>query len=212
MQYMINLLKDSEQRYEGPVSTRFLVFAGAGFVMVAVSLLIAYVIFLGLVLHANLERSRQTWRNMEPRYNELTELENSFQLASRMEEELRGWERSRTEWHRILLHIQREIPSSIQLVKLEGRDRIEKPAQPQKGESMPDPVSRLQLFLTGRVTGPAGEEEVTRFIRSLLEPTDEQAPSFRTASLVSIQRDRRETTQIVNLFDLDIAGYPRDIQ
>ena len=212
MRYTIDLLKESERRYEGPVSTRFLLVTGAGFGLSVIALVVAYFIFQGMIIRAQLERYRASWEQMEPRYIEITALRDMVQEAERIRQELEGWVRSGESWHRILLHIQREIPPSIQLVRLDGRDPVEAPTRPQRGEATPDPVRRTQILLSGRVVGAGGEGQVTRFIRALLDTDDEKAPSFRTASLVSMQRDRREPDRMVNIFDIDITGHPRSLQ
>ncbi len=212
MRYTIDLLKEGERRYEGPVSTRFLLVTGAGFGLSVIALVVAYCIFQGMVIRAQLERYRASWDQMEPRYIELTALRNTVQKAERIREEIEGWGRSGESWHRILLHIQREIPPSIQITRLAGRDPVEFPTRPQRGEPIPDPVRRTQILLSGRVVGAGGEEQVTLFIRALLDTADEKAPSFRTVSLVSMQRERRETDRMVNIFDIDITGHPRPLQ
>lgn len=212
MMYAIDMLKESERRYEGPVSTRFLVFTGIGAGLTALGLVAAYFLFVSLALRTSLERSQRTWQQLEPRYRELSALQQTLRDVERSAEEIEGWSRSGEQWSRKLLHLQRLMPPSIQLVRLEARDQIELPARPQPGQPMPDPIRRAHIYITGRITGAAGEDEITRLIDALLQPADPDAPRFRNAGLVAMQRDRREREAIVNLFDVDISGYPREIK
>ena len=210
--YTLDMLREHERRYEGPVSMRFLAGVGMGAVAAALLLVMAYFLLVESMLLGERTRLQATWDDMQTRYAATRALQQQLAAAERYAEEIDGWERSRSPADRVLLHLQREIPASVQLVRLEWRDAIEPPPRAADRGTEGDPMRRLSVFLSGRVTGAAGEDTVTRLIRRLQEPDDPDAPVFRTATLVSLQRDGRIANDHVSVFDLDIAGFPREIK
>ncbi len=211
--YRIDLLKDSERRHEGLVSPRFLVKTGVFLVFGILLLALAYLVVTESMLRGDRTNLEATLQTLEPRHRAVREWQRTHEALQAYADEIDGWRQSVGDAPRLLLHLQREMPGSAQLLRLEYRDEIEAPARAARSDDdPPPPARRTRLVLSGRVLDAAGEDVVSDLIARLQAPGDPDAPAFRSVTLVSLQRDRRATGAEVSAFDLDASGFPREIR
>lgn len=199
MNLRVNLLKEAEQRYQGPVSIRFLLRTGG------IGLGVLLLIFVALSMHGqfmlkrNLKAAKEEWVRLGPRYDEITKRQALLANYKGLLDELNAWGPTNAHMHEMLLELQKTVPESVQLLQLNiGADWVFiKPEQPKakppppKGEH-PDPKAKkekpppkvalaaqpgrqAQLRITGRVEGELADEIVVQFMKAL-----HKAPGFST--------------------------------
>jgi hypothetical protein len=116
MNLQVNLLKKTEQRYQGIVSMKVMVLGSIG-VLTGITVLVLMLAGISKVtLKTNLDRARREWERLDPqaalvRQAEAAATSNRTTLAG-----LEGWSQgSRTATATLLRAVQREIPERMQL-------------------------------------------------------------------------------------------------
>lgn len=160
----VNLLKKSEQRYQGMVSRRFVLVS-----MVATPiLLIAALSGIKLVqytgVQSELKASREIWKTLEPKLALFNEekmgLADHRQILSLFE----GWRASQAPVIELLEGIQDSVPDNIQFTRLSLRSDFTRALY----ETADDMALNYKLVIEGLSQGDMAESDVIHLQRELL--------------------------------------------
>lgn len=222
MKLRVNLLKEGETRYQGPVSLRFLVRAGGGTIIAIIVLVVGIAIQRQVMLTRNLKWSQAEWQRIGPRYEEIKKKQTLLTNYKGLLEELQQWGYTNTSWHEMLLELQKNVPESVQLSRLQVDGAwtfIKPPAVPPKeGSTAPPrelpstPARQITLTVAGKVTGELADEVVVRFTKSL-----EKSPGFDTLfDTMKLQRLFRDSGDAkrtdVRQFEIEGQSKARKLQ
>ncbi len=197
----VNLLKKTEQRYQGAVSHRFMLVT----LVVAPILLIAVLSGIKLIqyvgVQSSLKSSREIWERLEPRLNLYKEEQRSRASSKQALELFTGWQGTQVSLASLLVEIQATVPSSIQLKRLAIRSEQKtsvygKPA---------DFVLDYTLMLQGVAEGDRAEDAVIDLRKALLE-SDNMDSTFESVKLASMQKRAGKEGQSMREFILEGSG------
>ena len=215
MKLRVNLLKEGETRYQGPVSIRFLARAGGGTIIAIVLLVVGIAVQRQIMLTRNLKWSQAEWERIGPRYDEIKKKQALLANYKNLLEELQQWGYTNTDWHLMLLELQKDVPESVQLSRLQidGSWTFIKPpaAPPKEGSTAPPrempsaPARLIRLTIAGKVTGELADEVVVRFTKSL-----EKSKGFDTLfDTMKLQRLFRDSSDAANR-QFEIEGQSKE--
>jgi hypothetical protein len=180
MSLRVDLLRDSERRYQGPVSVRFAV-ATAGLTVGAILFLAgAILVYRQISLSSDLKWARREWEKIKPRHEEILRTEKEVAADQAFLTELDAWAQTRINWNEVLGEFQKTVPSNVQLTRLEVRGDWEflKAASPppaeseaedakKKPEPPPIPMRMFKMEVGGRASGQLADEDVVRFANEI---------------------------------------------
>jgi hypothetical protein len=194
----VNLLKKSEQRYQGAVSRRFLAVS----LVVAPVLIIAVLSGIKLVQYAGvqseLKSSRLLWDSLEPRL-ELFKDENRGLSANRtMLDLFEGWKNSQGSFVQLLDDIQSTVPDDIQFTRLSVRGLPTATVY----AATNDMAIAYELVIEGISTGERAENEVINLRRELLE-CEQIGSTFSSLKLAALRKSSRGASQNSREFRLE---------
>jgi hypothetical protein len=227
MSLRIDLMREDEHRYQGPVSRKFIGVAIGAF-LGAILLLV-----LGLILQRNastrreLAQAENDWSTLGPRYAEARVKRASFSMCQSYQAELKQWADTRMDWAARLDELQTLIPDSIQLTRIgvrcewsvikapaatvaasekaEGAEK--KPAPPPDGV----PARRYQLSISGRAAGESGGDLALGIVTKLkLVPG--YGTNFETIKLQNVLRDSVANDQADRSFSIEGVTTPRKLE
>ncbi len=197
----VNLLKKSEQRYQGAVSRRFML----------VTLVVAPILFIALLsgikliqyagIRSSLKSSREIWERLEPRLNLYKEEQRSRVSCKQALELFKGWQGTQVSLSSLLAEIQATVPASIQLKRLAIRSEQKtsvygKPA---------DFVLDYTLMLQGVAEGDRAEDAVIGLRKDLIEPSY-MGSVFESVRLASMSKRAGKDGQSMREFTLEGSG------
>ena len=222
MKLRVNLLKDGETRYQGPVSIRFLARAGGGTIIAVVLLVVAIAIQRQIILRRNLKWSQGEWERIGPRYEEIKKKQSLLANYKDLLDELQQWGYTNTHWNEMLLELQKNVPDAVQVGKLQidgSWTFIKPPAPPPKPGSTepprelpPIPARQIRLVLSGRVTGELADEVIVQFTKNLEKAHGFDA-LFDSIKLQRLFRDTADPTKgSMRLFEIEGQSEPRKMQ
>ncbi|MFH0908877.1 MAG: hypothetical protein V1929_08950 [bacterium] len=222
MKLRVNLLKDGEARYQGPVSLRFLARVGGGTIIASLLLVVAIAVQRQIMLSRNLKWSQAEWARIGPRYEEIKKKQALLANYKDLLEELQQWGYTNTHWNEMLLELQKNVPDSVQLNRLQVDGSwtfIKPPTPPQKaGSTEPRrelpaiPGRQIKLAIAGRVTGDLADEVVVRFTKNLEKARGFDA-LFDTMKLQRLFRDASDPTKTAaRQFEIEGQSESRKLQ
>jgi hypothetical protein len=217
MKLRVDLLKDTERRYQGPVSMRFMIRAGG------VTLALVLFVFGGLaiqrqvMLRYRLKSATEEWARLGPRYEEITKRQAVVSSYKGLLDELNGWGMTNSHWYDMLLELQKTVPPNVQLSKLnvdggwefikpekkkeppkkEGAKLEEKPAAKEVIVQV-TPARSIRLSIGGRVQGELADEIVVQFTKSLEKSKgfDTYFDTMELEKLFRVEEGGRESSGI----------------
>jgi hypothetical protein len=196
---IVNLLRKNEQRYQGAVSRRFTLISAVvtPILMIAVLSGVKLVQYNGV--QADLERSQEIWKNLEPRLALYTEESRGLKTNKKVIELLEGWRESRLSFSDMLGEIQEVVPRNIQFTRFLMKANI-------AGDRYQAPEAMRQIFtmqIDGNALGERAEESVWRFHKDLLviKKVEEM---FETVELADIRK--RSSSDGTNVSEFRILG------
>lgn len=235
----VNLLKLSEQRYQGPVSQRFLLRTLGITIGCALLLWGAYRVVLSVDTRVRLRTNKETWAKVEPRYQRLLSAQADLARDRALLQELAGWKNARQEKHALLSEIQELVPPTVQFTRLtlrgdvflakrkaakEPAPAVAAPARKVRGKAASTKVAtnkveeisiaarRFSLSISGLATGDRAEEAVVRLERALQE-SPALGTLFESVRLMSVTRTGSSEEQDVGCrFDLECVARPWTIE
>ena len=210
MNIRIDLLRDSDRRYQGPVSKLFIMITSAVTVVIALVAMDMYYMFDVSLLERNIQTAQGVADEIQPRYKELGELQASSVKQSKVIDELEGWKNNRIAWHPILVEIRTLTPDTIQLIRVENRDLLLEEKIKKDGVNVKVPYQEFKLHVSGKAYGDDGESTVVNFVQAFSD-SDVLRTSIKAATLQSVRRDQKDDT-VSRLFDIDASGFKRILE
>lgn len=190
----VNLLKKSEQRYQGTVSRRFILIS----VVVTPILLIAVFSAIKMVqytgVQSDLKAKRAIWENIEPQLALFNEKNQSLTINRKVLDLFEGWEQSQLPMAEILNGVQQIVPGNIQLMRLSVRGAIDGSVY----ETPQDMELDYSMQVEGQAQGERAETDVWQFLTDLNDNAtiSSQFATIRLAgSMRQIQRSNGESAR-----------------
>jgi hypothetical protein len=160
----VNLLKKSEQRYQGAVSRRF----------ITISIVVTPILFVALLsgiklvqytgVQSDLKASREIWINLEPKLALFNEENRSLAANRQILALFDGWRDSQLPIVELMDEVQDAVPANVQFTRFMLRSKVE-PGTYLSPEEM---QLRFALQIDGISQGERAEEEVWKFHKDLL--------------------------------------------
>ncbi len=199
MSLRVNLLKEEEYRYQGPVSLRFALLASGGLILAILLLAGATLLQRRLSLKHSINEAQEEWTRIEGRYGQVTAKQKLLNNNNALLNELKPWADSRPNWSLLLPALQRRVPASAQLTRLSIRSdwiflKPEIPPTPDsatKATATPPPPAtparKFTITAEGRILGERSEDVVLAFVKEL---RDDPAfsPYVQSMNLMRFQR------------------------
>ncbi len=179
----VNLMKKSEQRYQGVVSMRF-IYIG---VIVTPVLFIAILSGIKLAQHrevqSELQASRALWADVGPRFKLFKAEQRSLSSNRKVLKLMEGWTNSQVSFVGMLTDIQETVPQNIQFTRLSIRAQAEASVY-----TDPEKISMDYTLLVGGVSqGQRAEDEVISLRKDLLG-TEAVSSVFESIKLASMRK------------------------
>jgi Tfp pilus assembly protein PilN len=185
MNIQINLIRLSEQRSASVVSLK----AAGMMVAILVPLILILLIIQARLSVAeqksHLELLESRWSTVSQQRRTAQALENELKGRRASLEELRGWSRSRPEWHQWLEAIQTVVPPEIQFRALQSRQTL----QLEGGKI----VRATSVTISGLSVGSEAEMRVEAMRRELV--TEVLAEEVQAARVTAFREDVRPGAQ-----------------
>ncbi len=197
----VNLLRKSEQRYQGAVSRRFITIS----VVITPILLIAVLSGIKLVqysgVQSDLKANREIWAKLEPKLALFNEENRSLMANRKVLALFKGWRDSQLPMLDIMEDVQDIVPLNVQFGRFVLRGNI----VPEVYEKAADMKLDFTFQVEGTATGERAEENVWKFHKDLLA-TASIHDAFDTVDL-SDMRKRRSAGED-NVREFRITGTP----
>lgn len=197
----VNLLKKSEQRYQGAVSRRFIMVSIVVTPILAIAVLSAVKLLQYTSVQSSLKSGKELWVELEPRF-ELYKKEQRCRGANQHALELlEGWKDSKIPFTGLLTEIQTAIPASVQLTRLalRGESNATTYAAPE------DFGLKHSLIVQGAAYGDRAEETVLGLRSDLLE-TERMGATFASVELAYMRKRAGGEGQSAQEFSLEGSG------
>lgn len=195
----VNLLKKSEQRYQGAVSRRFILVSA----VVSPILLIAVLSGIKLVqyggIQSDLKANREIWKSLEPKLQLFNKQNQSLQANKQILSLFEGWQESQLPLVDMMGQVQDVVPYNVQFTRFSLRGEI----SPGTYETPEQMALDYKMLIEGIAQGERAEEDVWRFHRELLDSTT-VAASFDTVDLADMRKQRSGSG--VNVREFRIVG------
>jgi hypothetical protein len=160
----VNLLKKSEQRYQGAVSRRFVL------VSIVATPILLIAVFSGIKLiqytgvQSELKASREIWKTLEPKLQLFNEKKKGLADHRQILSLFDGWQASQAPVLDLLGGIQDSVPDNLQFTRLSLRSDLTRSVY----ENNDDMALNYKLVIEGLSRGDMAESDVIRLQRELL--------------------------------------------
>jgi Tfp pilus assembly protein PilN len=191
----VNLLRKSEQRYQGAVSRRFITISAVltPILLVAVLSGIKLVQYTGV--QSDLKASQEIWSKLEPKLTLFNEENRSLAANRQVLTLFEGWQGSQLPMVDLLNEIQNIVPGNVQFTRLLLRGEV----GPGTYETAEDMKLGFSLRIEGISQGERAEENVWRFHKDLLS-TAEIRQAFDSVDLSDMRARRSQGGDAVREF------------
>lgn len=179
----VNLLKKSEERYQGAVSRRFML----------VSIVVTPILFIAILsggkliqyggVQADLGASREIWKTLEPRLAVSRDQQRGLKANRQAIELINGWQGSQVSMEGLLLDIQKTIPENVQLTRISIRGKVNASVYRDVDELGLD----YSLVLQGMSQGAQAEDAVIHLRKDLLT-REHLSATFDSLKLISMRK------------------------
>ncbi len=194
----VNLLKKSEQRYQGVVSRRFLLVC----IVVTPILFITSLSGIKLVqytsVQSSLKSSRELWVGLEPRLEQYKDERRSLVANQRALELIAGWQGTQVPISELLTEIQGSVPATVQLTRLSIRSELGTSVYAKPTDFSKD----YTLMVQGGAQGEQAEDVVIALLKDLLK-TERMGTVFKSVKLGSMRKRVGRDGQTTQVFHLD---------
>lgn len=208
----IDLLNDSERRYQGPVSGRFLTTTAAVSAAAVITLAFALTLYHSLTLRRSVQSAGERWTQLQPRFEKAKAVQAEKEALAKYQAELDGWRHARLAWGTLLDAAERAVPPTVQLQRIEMRDEVTPPRGPVASTNAPDLLRVFRMNIAGRATGDKAEDEVGLFIGRLKAPAAGGA-LFKSITLLSMQAPGPELRDAgASSFAIECSGLERGVK
>jgi len=179
----VNMLKKSEQRYQGAVSRRFMLVVAVVTPIVIIALLSGIKLIQYSSIKYDLKTSREIWVDLEPRLelfkNENRGLAANNKLLALFDE----WKNAQAPMEGLLNDLQGVVPANVQLTRLSIRSKQSAP----RYDSADDMALTYELMIDAISQGDRAEEEIIRLPKSLAT-CNHFATTFDSLKLASLRK------------------------
>lgn len=203
----MDFLLDSEKRYQGAVSGRFIVLATSGTILAIGVLISLYLTMKYFYLKSEIQTLTARSDTLRPRAERVQRMQQQTGHLRRLQDELVGWGDGRPEWGRVLRQIQQATPENVQFLQMDIRDSLTAPRPP--GEAVPKPRRTVRVRISGFVEDAQADAVVSGFIHALrLIGPPGRGRDFSAVTLLNIQA---ETTgpRPTSRFEIEATGPER---
>jgi len=215
----VDLLQESEKRYQGAVSYGFILVASVITIMLIVLGFDMYLLFQNGSLQNSVEWNSSAWDKMEPEYKDLSVLKGEMARIEKLLDEAIGWNRSRVDWSEFLVELAGIVPAEIQIQRFDMSDMLTygelTDAKPNKNGSLKKGVMRaFRMSISGVSRGDGAEETAVAFVQNLREAPIAGSICANT-TLQAMRKDRAATGSDVlqtRLFDVEAVGEERVVK
>jgi hypothetical protein len=195
----VNLLKKSEQRYQGMVSRRFVLISMVATPILLIALLSGIKLIQYAGVQSELTASRAIWENLEPKlalFNEEKKgLADHRQILSLFE----GWQGSQAAVVELLEGIQDSVPDNIQFTRLSLRSDLTRAVY----ATVDDMALNYKLVIEGLSQGDMAESDVIRLQRELLA-SEVVESTFESIKLTAMRK--RQDAQRITMREFRLEG------
>lgn len=205
----LDFLQDSEKRYQGPVSGRFLAIATTGTLLAALLMVSAHLFFRHRLTKREIASRRAAMERTRPRVDRVREMQAETGRLRQANTEKAGWGKTRIEWSEALRQLQGATPESVQLLQWDLRDELSAPRRASPAQPF-EPRRVFRVRVTGLAEGEQADETVADLIQAMRRFSAGGAPLFQDVKLLSIQADRT-AGRPVSRFDLEATGRERPL-
>ena len=180
-QTRINLLRKSEQRYQGAVSRRFVLMVAVGAPILIVSILSGIKAIQYTGVQADLKQSQEIWKELEPRLELYKEENRGLAYNKQAMDLINGWKSSQTSFVTLLEEVQDTVPANIQFTRLS----VKSEQTPLVYTASKDMELKFSLVIDGAAQGDTAESQVIELGRDLMgaELVESTFDSIKLASL-----------------------------
>lgn len=186
----INLLKKSEQRYQGAVSRRFVLVSIVATPILLIAVLSGIKLIQYTGVQSELKTSRAMWKTLEPRLALFNEEKKGLTHHRQILALFEGWQASQAPVIELLDGIQDSVPDNIQFTRLSLRSDLTRAVY----GTAADMALNYRLAIEGLSQGAMAESDVIRLQRELLACAVVES-SFDSIKLTAM-RKRQDARQI----------------
>lgn len=197
----VNLLKKSEQRYQGVVSRRFFLVSIVVTPILFITILSGVKLVQYTAVQSNLKSSREIWSNINPRLNLYTEERRSLSANQRALELITSWQGTQVDYSKLLGEIQVAVPAAIQLTRLAIRSEPKTSVYENPEFFSMDHTLTIQ----GVAEGERAEDAVIGLRKGLLEP-EYMGSTFESIKLSSMRKSVGKAGKSMREFRLEGAS------
>lgn len=194
----VNLLKKSEQRYQGAVSRRFML----------ISLVVTPILFIAILsgikiiqyggIQASLKSNHEIWSALEPRLAVAKEQKKGLRVNRDALSLINGWKESQVFMENILLDIQSTTPANVQLERVSVRSE----GRVSKYRSGDELSLGYELAVQGVSQGEHAEDTVINLRKKLLTKTY-LSSMFDSVKLVSMRKQQGRNGENMRRFSFE---------
>jgi Tfp pilus assembly protein PilN len=195
----VNLLKKSEQRYQGKVSRKFILIAGVGAFVLTVLLIVGLFLVHKASLRNELNSTRVLWAQMEPRMKEHARDNKELATVTQILDLFHGWEGSRAPFVKLLNDVQSVVPETVQFTRMSVQTGAVKPIYKTSEELQLD----YNLIIEGVAIGSQAEKQVILLQKGLLA-CEQIGNTFGALKLASLKPHTSEAGE--NSCDFRLVG------
>lgn len=193
----VNLLKKSEQRYQGAVSRRFLLSSIVVVPILFVTILSSIKLVQYTAVKSQLTSSQELWAGLEPRLERYKEEQRGLAGNKRGLELISAWQESKVPLSQLLNEIQDTVPEGVQLQRMAIRCDLKKSVYDKPEDFALD----YALTVQGVAQGDRAEDAVISMVKALLEPATMGA-TFDSVELGSMRKRMNREGETLREFSL----------
>ncbi len=194
----VNLLKKSEQRYQGAVSRRFVLVCVVVVPILFITALSGIKLIQYTSVQSSLKSNRELWTSLEPRLESYMNERKSLSENQRAMELIEGWQGTQLPLSDLLAEIQDSVPENVQLTRVAIRNESGKSVYDKPTDFSKD----YSLAVQGVAQGERAEEVVIALLKDLLK-TEHMGATFKSAKLGSMRKRIGAEGQTMQEFRLD---------
>jgi hypothetical protein len=197
----VNLLKKSEQRYQGAVSRRFLLVSIIVTPILFITFLSAIKLIQYTAVKSHLNSSQEVWEGLEPRLELYKAEQRGLAGNKRGLELIAAWQGTKVPLSQLLNEIQDTVPGGVQLTRLAIRSEPKSSVY----DKPKDFVLDYTLTVQGVAQGERAEDAVIGMVKDLLRPEGMKA-TFDSVELGSMRKRAGKDGETMREFRLTGSG------
>jgi hypothetical protein len=192
MNLKLDLLRDAERRFQGPVSVRFAVRMALAAVGTVVALVLIVVGRGYFATHRSVAEARVAWEKISPHYKDALARQKDLNALQGLDRWLTNWHSARLNTSGLLYDLQDLVPTNIQLTRLTLVSDFDTRAESATARAAKTnaPIVRVRSSLTmeGKASGERAEESANGFVADL-EKQPRFGPLLDSVKLQRLDRD-----------------------